>query len=121
MSANGQSMDSVKNDLAQLSNEAFYHKYCLIPESGYDQAFLAIKRIWSLDHLRNLCSSCDSLTCTLTSIILESPSRNQSFFVIGIYRIASRDHFIKLGMYRVDPILNLVHFSRRKADWEYVE
>ncbi|HEY0652264.1 MAG TPA: hypothetical protein VGD65_04010, partial [Chryseosolibacter sp.] len=110
-------VDTVQRDHELLPDVEFFLKYSIGTVSPGAEDVRVTKYLWGLKHVRGLAAKQKR---RMVSMVLERPGKSKPFYIIGMYDVASRDHYVKVGTYRIDTVLKVVEFLGGRG-WEVVE
>jgi hypothetical protein len=109
--AHSQAVDSIQYDLDRLSDSEFFKEYSVNAGLAYPIDMEVTQTVWSLGHVRGIVTESRLSHRKVKTMIIERPSKSSSSFLIRLYRAASQNHFVLLGNYRLDLVLNSVQFK----------
>lgn len=110
----GQGIDSASIDLKRLTDLAFFKKYSLVPNNNSPvskQDLKITKLIWSLGQVRETDRYFRQEGVSTVTMIVERPTTENKFYVIGHYQLPTKDHMARMSFYRVDTLKNKIDYQ----------
>jgi hypothetical protein len=121
-SAYGQAIDSLEYDHDHLTDSEFFSRYSLTatPLSLFD--IKVTRQVWSLKQIRTIAKELKLGIGGLKTMIEGRPLETNPYFIVGLYRVAAPDHYVRLGNYKIDVNLNVIQFKTIAEDkWMNVD
>lgn len=111
-----QPSDSIQHDLDHLTDAEFFTKYSIVdaPVSALDGE--VTRRVWTTAHIKSVARENNLSRGRVLTMIVERPTKTNSYFVLGVYRVARPDHFVSVGRYRLDITMNVLQFQNVTGD-----
>lgn len=111
-----QEVDSIQYDLDHLTDSEFFRRYSLTATPLSASDIEVTKMVWSQTHIKIIATENKLSRGMMMTMINERPFNTNPYFVVGLYRVASRDHVVRIGNYRVDTVMNLTQFQKVPDD-----
>lgn len=113
VSAWGQGIDSASIDLKRLTDVDFFKKYSLAENisSIAKQDIKITKLIWSLGQVREADAYLRQNGVPTVTMIVERPTKENNFYLIGHYQLPTKDHMTRMSFYRVDTLQNKIDYQ----------
>lgn len=114
VSAWGQGIDSASIDLKRLTDLDFFKKYSVVADNTSSiakQDVKITKLIWSLRQVREVDRSLRQKGVPTVTMIVEQPTKENKFYLIGHYQLPTKDHMARMSYYRVDTLQNKIEYQ----------
>jgi hypothetical protein len=108
----GQGIDSAAIDLKKLKDLDFFKKYSVYDNNSITKHDIRItKLIWSLGQVRETDKYLRQKGVPTVTMIVDRPTKDNKFYVIGHYQLPTKDHMTRMSFYRVDTLQNKIDYQ----------
>lgn len=112
LTAWAQDVDSATLDLKVLSDLDFFKKYSVYDTTSITLEDIKVtKVIWSLRQVREIDKYLRQKGVPTLTWIVERPTKENKFYIIGHYQLPTKDHMTRMSFYRVDTLQNKIDYQ----------